>query len=298
MKLKLEKVVYDHNPGKLWVSLHDTSANRSVIVKLKDYDKLTGKDPSSLIGKVNTFILIDHADLNPNTSYHRSSWYISYIFDILKLKEGDFRREVIYTESMVLECYYMNNNGRRPIIIRILPNTPGIESIIRKHEEYSHLIKLAKDREKPELFVGRLKKREYEEVNRLVKAMVNVERNRLIYNLIYKFHRALLYSSVFAYTLGLIDGAFPFALSSLNSFYTKDIVYPVSHPIIQIEPSYLDYYTKVWNVVEEIATNPKYRSGKHRDIYVEIYGPEELIHLSEKIINKYKKKSNNYDNPG
>lgn len=296
MELRLEKSVYDPNFGKLRITLQDPIRNRFVYVKIKDYDRIAiNKDPASLVGIVNTFILVEHADLGIDGIFRRNSWYISTIFDLLKLK-GEYTKKTTYLDNLKIEEYYMNNNGRRPFVVRILPNSPGIELILSKHDFYSYLIDQAKNHvDKTDLLVANLKSREYREVVRLIKNIVKVEKNRITFNLMDKLHKIAFFSSVFAYSLGMIDGATPFTLANLPNLNSRinNVLYPISHPITRLDPSYFRYFNNVWNYIEMLVTNPNYRNGRTQDLFIEVYGPEELLAFSQKITStSYKKQSN------
>ncbi|MEM1688508.1 MAG: hypothetical protein QXV16_01695 [Candidatus Anstonellales archaeon] len=281
MVYRLEKSY--SNSRMIETMMYDEVRRRYIILYIYDYEKL--RENTYLINrsrdrglkKSRLIFFVDHVDLDDFLGYKSAAHYTEATYDLLKDREPN-RNEWIerydVTDKYIIQEYGIKQgNVSKPYIIRIRPNESIVHILDCISDKYSMLldkIDIEHDTRRE-----RLKTREKKEKGRYIRIVANVEKNRLIGNLISLFGSGLVYSAILGGFLGADQASvgigFYVGMNMMAFRPIQKIIYPISHPITYLDPISREYYREIINIVFNYI-----EQSRNGDVYVHIYAPEQL----------------------
>lgn len=263
--------------------IYDENRRRYVILYVYDYEKLRentyaiNRSRDNNLKKSRLIFFVDHVDLDSRLRYSGAAHYIDAIYDLLKGRESDrskWTEQISVIQDYIIQEYALTyHDVKRPYIIRIRPNNPIINILESISERYSILLdKIDADQEARR---ERLKSRERREKERYIRIMADMERNRIFGNIMNTLGLSLISASILSGFIGTDHtyvGLGFYAGINLISFRSlQRVIYPISHQIAHLDRSSNRYYRNILHIVFDYIER-----NRNGDVYVHIYGPENL----------------------
>ncbi|MEM2054323.1 MAG: hypothetical protein QW690_01020 [Candidatus Anstonellales archaeon] len=281
MVYRLEKSY--SNSRMIETTMYDEVRRRYIILYIYDYEKLRentyfiNRSKDHGLKKSRLIFFVDHVDPDYFLRYKSAAHYTEATYDLLKDREPDrdkwIERSDVTDKYIIQEYGIKQENVSKPYIIRIRPNEPIIHILDCISDKYSMLL--------DKIDVGhdtrreRLKTRERREKRRYIRVVADVEKNRIIGNLISLFGSGLGYSAILGGFLGadqtLVGIGFYIGMNMMAFRPMQKIIYPISHPITYLDSISRRYYREIINIVFNYI-----EQNKNGDVYVHIYAPEQL----------------------